>query len=143
MSVVTSQQCLKAASAVVMAFGLIVAMAAHPATGGVASLLADLLFWPINGHPTLDAPAARLLAAIGGGVLIGWGVLLWHVAVEVLPANPALAARLVRSSLIAWFAVDSIGSIAAGAPLNAALNILFLAAFLWPLSRAQADVSAP
>lgn len=142
MSITTSQQCLKAASAVVVAFGLIVALAAHPTTGGVASFFADMIFWPINGQPTLDTPAARLLAAICGGVLVGWGVLLWHVAAEVLPTNPALAARLVRSSLAAWFVVDGIGSAVAGAPLNGALNLLFLAAFLWPLSGAHADVSA-
>lgn len=129
------QNALKAASVLVMSFGVIVALAAHPSTGGVASFFGDLLFWPLDSRPSLLSPGSRLLAAIGGGVMFGWGLMLWHVSVHLLPAHPVLAARIVRSSLLAWFIVDSLGSTVAGAPLNAALNAVLLAAFLWPLSK--------
>lgn len=128
---------MKAAAALVIASGFIVALAAWPPTADTASFLLDLLFWPLDGAPRLDSPAARLLAAIGGGVMVGWGVMLWLLAAHLLPQDPATAARIVRASILAWFAVDSLGSLAAGAPLNAALNVVFAAAFLWPLSRVR------
>lgn len=136
------QTALKLASIVVVGVGLVLALAAHPATAGVTALLADGIFWPLDGHPTLDAPAARLLAAISGGVMVGWGAMLWLVATRILPSDPALAATLVRTSFLAWFAIDSTASILAGAPLNVVLNIVFLAAFLVPLGRLARKATA-
>jgi hypothetical protein len=124
----------KAASALVIGVGAVLALAALPATAGVTALLADLIFWPFDGQPGLNDPAARLLAAISGGVMVGWGVLLWLVATRVLPSDPLLGASLIRTSAIAWFAVDSFASALAGAPLNIVLNTVFLAAFLVPLA---------
>ena len=134
MTLTNAQTLLKAASAAVVGLGLVVALASHPATNAITGLIADLVFWPLNGQPTLDQPAARLLAAISGGVMVGWGAMLWLVATRLLPADPSLAAALVRTSAVAWFVVDSAASIAAGAPLNAMLNLVFLAAFLLPLA---------
>lgn len=138
----TLQSILKACSALVMVLGLIVALAAHPATSAGAGFLLDLIFWPLDGSPTLESGSVRLLAAIAGGVMVGWGVMLWQVAAHILPSNAALAINLLRSGLIAWFAVDSLGSLAAGAPINVALNVALLAAFLWPLARVQSIVRA-
>lgn len=126
---------LKAAAAIVTGFGVIVALAALPATAGMANLLADLVFWPLDGAQRIDTPAARLLAAIAGGVLVGWGVTLWLVTAYVLPSDVSAASSIIRVGILSWFVVDSLGSIAAGAPLNAALNIGFLVLFLWPLTR--------
>lgn len=129
-----AQTLLKAASAALIGLGAVVALAAHPATAGITGLIADLVFWPLDGQPSLDQPASRLLAAISGGVMVGWGAMLWLVVTRLLPTDPSLAAALVRTSAFAWFVVDSTGSIVAGAPLNAVLNIVFLAAFLLPLA---------
>lgn len=133
MNLPTTGIALKAAAAVVAGFGMIVALAALPATSGIANLLADIVFWPLDGAPQIDSPAARLLAAIAGGVLVGWGATLWLVAAYVLPKESGAAACIVRVGILSWFAVDSLASIAAGAPLNAVLNIGFVVAFLWPL----------
>lgn len=126
---------LKATAAIVTGFGVIVALAALPATAGMANFLADLVFWPLDGAPRIDTPASRLLAAIAGGVLVGWGVTLWLVTAYVLPSDVSVASSIIRVGVLTWFVVDSLGSIAAGAPLNAALNISFLVLFLWPLAR--------
>lgn len=126
---------LRLAAAIVIAFGALVALAAHPATAGITAFFADLVFWPLDGAPRLDAPVTRLMCAICGGVLVGWGVLLWHVAAGAIGVA---AAQAIRSSVIAWFVVDSTGSIIAGAPLNALLNVPFLLLFLIPLARGPA-----
>lgn len=135
MSSQTSQQILKVASAVVMLVGLVVALAAHPATAGITNLLADLAFLPFDGAQAVDSASARLLAAISGGVMFGWGVLLWQLSAQVLPKDPALAASLIRTSIVAWFVLDSTFSVVAGAWFNAVMNLAFLALFLWPLAQ--------
>lgn len=124
---------LKAASALVVGFGLLIALAAHPATAAPTMLLADLLIWPFDGNPTLPEQTARLVSAIAGGVMAGWGVMFWMVASQVLPDRPEVGRRLILASLLVWFVIDSTGSLAAGVPLNIAGNLLFLAAFLIPL----------
>lgn len=129
------QKLLQVAAAVVIGFGALIALAAHPSTAAPIGLLADIIVWPFDGRPVLDQQGARLLSAISGGVMVGWGVLLYQLSTHLLPADPALAAKLIRSSMLAWFAVDSTFSVIAGAPLNVAANAAFLVAFLWPLSR--------
>ena len=130
---------LKSASAVVIAFGAIIALAAWPPAAGIATFFADLLFWPYDGAQNVDPQSARLLAAISGGVMVGWGLLLWQIVAKVWPIDPLLAGGLIRSSLWAWFVVDSAASAIAGAPLNVLLNALFLAAFLLPLQAMAAE----
>ncbi len=135
MSPTTVQPALKIASAAVMGVGVVVALAAFPPTAMVTNILSDLVFWPFDGRQAVDTQTARLLAAIGGGVMFGWGVLLWQVATHLLPKEPALAASLIRTSVIAWFVLDCACSALAGGYLNIVLNVGFLALFLVPLAQ--------
>jgi hypothetical protein len=124
---------LRAGAALVLASGALVVLGAHPLTAFPARLLADLLFWPLDGLQTGLAGETRLLAAIGGGVLIGWGVMLWQLSGEMFDRAPEAVGRIIRTSVIAWFVVDSTGSFASGAWLNVVANLVFLALFLVPL----------
>lgn len=126
---------LKTASAIVIGFGLVMVLGTIPATSAPLALLADLIFWPIDGQQMVSASETRLLGAIAGGILSGWGVLLWQLSTRLYPKEPALARTLILSSVGIWFIVDSLGSILAGAPLNAALNVGFLLLFFVPLWR--------
>jgi hypothetical protein len=89
----------------------------------------------IDGAQDLAAPETRLISAIGGGVMAGWGVLLWMLSTQLFPRDPALAAKLIITSIVTWFVIDSTGSMLAGAPLNAAFNVSFLLVFCVPLWR--------
>lgn len=135
MSPKTVLQALKAASAAVMGVGIVVALAAFPPTALVTNILSDLVFWPFDGRQAVDTPTARLLAAIGGGVMFGWGLLLWQIATQLMPKDPALGASLIRTSVLAWFVLDCTCSVLAGAYLNVLLNVGFLALFLLPLAQ--------
>ena len=126
---------LKGASAVLIGFGFLIALAAVPATAGPTAFLIDLVFWPVDGAEGLAGSDMRLLCAIVGGLFVGWGMAMWLVATRLYPREPALARTIILTSVSAWFIVDSIGSVAAGAPLNAALNVGFLLAFVLPLWR--------
>lgn len=140
MSIETTITWLKAASAFLFLLGLVIALAALPATSGPALLMADGIFWPFDGAQSLAAPETRLLAAIDGGVLAGWGVMIWLVSARLYPREPALARLLILAGIGCWFVVDSAGSIAAGAPLNAVLNIGFVLLFAVPLLAPSAGV---
>ena len=126
---------LKFGSAILVVFGVLVAAAAAPISAGAAQFLSDLIFFPVDGTQSLAAPETRLVSAIGGGVMAGWGVLLWLLSTHVFPNNQALAAKLILTSIATWFVIDSTGSILAGAPINAALNVVFLLVFFVPLWR--------
>ncbi|SMD14548.1 hypothetical protein [Rhizobium sp. RU36D] len=123
---------LKLTSAFLIGFGLIVALGAHPATALPATLLADLVFWPFDGSQSLAAPETRVFAAISGGVMVGWGTMMWLVVSRLLPRDPALARLLLIEGTLAWFVVDSTGSYASGALLNVMLNVVLMLAIAVP-----------
>ncbi len=133
---------LKIAALAVVGFGLMLAAASHPASAVPTMMLADLLVWPFDGNPAAPDQMTRLLSAISGGVMAGWGEMLWMTAAWVLPRQPEIGRRIILVSVVAWFVVDSAGSFVAGVPLNDLGNIVFLAAFLvplWALSRAGSN----
>ena len=123
---------LKLMSLFVILLGLLVAFGAHPATALPATWLSDIVFWPFDGAQTLEAPAARVLAAISGGVMAGWGAMMWLVLDRLMPADPAIARLLIIEAILVWFVVDSAGSFAAGATVNVLLNTMLMLAFVIP-----------
>jgi hypothetical protein len=127
---------LKSASLAIAAFGLVSAMAAVPAFDAPLRWLVDLAFFPFDGRQTLGTPEARLLAAIGGGLTVGYGVLLYMIADKVYARDAALGRQIMLAGIWSWFLVDSTASTLAGAPFNVVLNIGFLAAYVWPLRQA-------
>ncbi len=131
---------LKTASAAVIAFGLLLLLGTLPMTSAPLGSLTDLIFWPLDGQENIAAPETRLLSAIAGGILSGWGLMLWQISARLYPQDPALARTLILSSVGVWFVIDGLGSILAGAPLNAALNVGFLLLFFVPLWRRAQNV---
>lgn len=128
---------LKLNSFFVVLLGLLVALGVHPATALPATWLADIVFWPVDGQQTLDNQAARALAAIGGGVMVGWGVMMWLVVDRLLPVDPRLARLLLIEATLAWFLVDSTGSFVAGATVNVLLNTVLMLAIVLPAWRIE------
>ena len=134
MSTETAQRMLQAACLLVIGFGALAALAAHPATDGIMVFFADLVFWPLDGAQNAEAPVSRLILGIAGGLMSGWGVLMLKLAGEGLRTAPELSLRLIRMSILSWFVVDSAASWVAGAPLNIVGNAVFLVLFLWPVA---------
>lgn len=130
MDIAHTQTWLKAASAVVISFGLLIAAGAWPPLAGPVVFLADLLIWPMDGLQRLELPETRVFMAISGGVMVGWGVTLWKLADHLLAEHLAAVRSITMTGLYSWFAVDSIGSIAAGVPLNALANVSFVVLFV-------------
>jgi hypothetical protein len=95
----------------------------------------DLLSWPLDGNMRFDAAATRFLSALTGGFLLGWGVTIWLVGRHLYPVAPEAARKAVVYGLLAWFLLDSAGSIASGNASNLLFNLLVLAIAVGPLWR--------
>jgi len=112
-------------------FGGVISLGSLPATSAPTVLLADLVLWPIDGGRSLTEES-QLLAAILGGVMLGFGTTLVVLITKIYPREPQLVRTVILTGISVWFIADGLGSIAAGAPLNALLNVGFLLAFLVP-----------
>lgn len=138
----TTSKWLRAASALVVGFGVLIVLATYPATAGLTMFLIDFILWPIDGTQSGITSELRLVFAISGGVMVGWGIMLWLIATRLYPREPQLARSMILVSVGIWFVVDSAASIVAGAPLNALLNTSFLLMFGLPLWRAPGSTAA-
>ncbi len=124
---------LKAMSVVTIAFGLVAAAASHPAGQTPWLLLFDLLAWPMDGKPAAFSAETFAVNAVAGGVMAGWGVLMYGLSAGPIARGDRDVRRMVMAGLTVWFVVDSTGSWAAGMIGNIVLNIVFLVLFLIPL----------
>ena len=99
----------------------------------------DVAHLPLDGGETLSTSAAGLLNAILGGVLVGFGTLIWGVSGMVFAKDMALGRQILLPAIVGWFVFDSLGSILAGAGFNAVLNLVFFAwltaPLMWPAER--------
>lgn len=124
---------LKITAIVVGSFGPIFFLGTMEPTSEPIRLTLDLLSWPVDGAQTFAHPDTRFLAALTGGFLIGWGVLIWRLSTSVYDLAPEPVRKAVLSGLIAWFLLDSAGSIASGHGSNALFNVVVLLTAVGPL----------
>jgi hypothetical protein len=111
-------------------------------TAEPARLVMDLLSWPIDGATTWAHPDTRFLSALTGGFLLGWGVTIWVLSGAVYELAPDGVRKTVVTGLVAWFCLDSAGSLASGNASNALFNIAVLLLAVGPLwwpARAEGD----
>ena len=130
---------LKVTAVVVGSFGPVFALGSVAATSEPARLTLDILSWPLDGATTYASPDTRFLSAVTGGFLLGWGVLIWRLSSDIYDAAPEAVRRTVLASLLSWFVLDSVGSIASGNPSNALFNVLVLLLGVGPLWRPAKD----
>ncbi|MEQ8602791.1 MAG: hypothetical protein RIB45_05685 [Marivibrio sp.] len=132
-SLATCAAMIRAGGLIVAATGLAMIVGVTPLGAPALTFLLDLVFLPLDGAPAAFGPDAGLLAAIAGGLMVGWGWTVYLVGARVFPRDPALARALLLPGILAWFVADGIGSVLAGAWFNAVLNVGFLALLAAPL----------
>lgn len=141
----THKAWLKVTAIVIGIFGPVFFLGTMTATAEPARLTLDLLSWPIDGATTYAHADTRFLSALTGGFLFGWGVTVWCLSVWVYDLAPEAVRRTVLVGLVAWFCLDSAGSIASGTPSNAVINVFVLALaagpLWWPVRAAGTRVS--
>jgi hypothetical protein len=126
---------LKITAIVVGSFGPVFSLGTMAATRELARLTLDVLSWPVDGATTYASADTHFLSALTGGFLFGWGVMIWCLSSWVYDLAPEGVRKTVLTGLIAWFCLDSAGSIASGNPSNALFNVLVLLAAVGPLWR--------
>jgi len=134
---------LKVTAIVIGAFGPIFFLGSMEATVEPARLTLDILAWPLDGATTYASPDTRFLSALSGGFLLGWGVTVWCLSSWVYDATPEGVRKSVVFGALAWFLLDSAGSIASGNALNAGFNLIFLFVAVGPLWRPARPDTAP
>lgn len=93
----------------------------------------DLLSWPLDGAQDYNASTTRFLTALTGGFLLGWGVTIWCLQKWVYDLAPEPVRKTVVAGVLAWFILDSAGSIAGGNTSNALFNVAILLLAVGPL----------
>ncbi len=130
---------MKVTAIIVGSFAPVLFLGALVPTSAPARLTLDLLGWRLNHPSNYDAIDTRFLSALSGGFLLGWGVMIWCLSSWVYPLASDAVRRTVVASLLAWFCLDSAGSIASGTPSNAAFNVVVLILAVGPLWRKARD----
>jgi hypothetical protein len=120
---------------VVGSFGPIFFLGTMLPTAEPARWTLDLLSLPLDGVQNYEAATTRFLSALTGGFLLGWGVCIWCLRQWVFDAAPEGVRKSVVAGLIAWFFLDSAGSLASGNSSNALINIVVLLLAVGPLWR--------
>lgn len=124
---------LKITAIVVGSFGPVFFLGTMLATSEPARWTLDLLSWPLDGLQTYTSPDTRFLSALTGGFLLGWGIMIWCLSAWVYDVAPEAVRRAVLIGLLAWFVLDSAGSIASGTSSNVLFNVLVLLLAVGPL----------
>jgi len=124
---------LKFASVLLIGVGLSFFLSLFSPLAHVLRLFLDLAYLPYDGTQSFASDEGRLLIAISGGLMTGWGVMFWLVTTRVYARDPELGKALILPSIIVWFVIDSAGSILAGALFNTVMNAGFLIMFVVPV----------
>lgn len=133
MSTARTASYLKIASIVLAGVGLVSAIAAWPPLAFPNTVLAEIILWRFDGSVSLASPEARLLTAILGGVLFGWGIMIWQMVDRFYAQHPEETGRVIVTGTLCWYCVDSLACVAAGAWLNVFINLGFLAMLVLPV----------
>lgn len=123
------------AAIVVGSFGPVFSLGSMLSTCEPARWALDVLSWPVDGLQNYEAATTRFLSALTGGFLFGWGICIFCLHKWVYDKAPNETRKAVVASLLAWFILDSLGSIASGNPINAFFNIIVLLIAVGPLWR--------
>lgn len=132
---------LKVTAIGIGSFGPIFALGTMPETLEPARWTLDFLSWPLDGGTSFASPDTRFLSALAGGFLLGWGVLVWCLSTSVYDHAPEAVRKSVLTSGLAWYLLDSAGSIASGNGSNAIFNTILLFVLIGPLWQPAKDHS--
>ena len=119
-------------------FGPVFALGSLGATAEPARLTLDILAWPVDGAQDYSAGTTRFLSALTGGFLLGWGVMVLCLRSWVYDLAPEGVRRSLVVGAMAWFVLDSLGSLASGNASNAVFNVVVLLLVVGPMWRRAA-----
>lgn len=133
----TTRALMQAWCLAVILFGTVLALAAFPATDGIARAILAIM----GGGEVPMTDALRFAVGLMGAVTMGWGFTMLAVANASAALDAVVARPLWRGiglAFAAWYVIDSVISVRTGFALNAVSNSILFAAFLAIAARAGA-----
>jgi len=128
---------LKLTSLGTVLFGLIPLFTMIGGFHGIVGWFMDLTHLPLDGAQSFGGDSEKVLAAIGGGQLVGLGFMTWQVTIRVYARDRETGATIINWGVWSWYVVDSAGSMLAGAWFNAVLKTGFMLMFVLPITLAK------
>ncbi|WP_171130643.1 MULTISPECIES: hypothetical protein [unclassified Ruegeria] len=124
------QSAMRISGGVLVATGVLFALAALPFLHPVAHIFLQIAYWPIHAVPAELTVPLPLLLVITGGLTVGLGGMHWALGTYVAPVSAVAATKTAQITAWSWFCADSLGSILVAAPFNVVLNLSFLVLIL-------------
>ncbi|MEO0498832.1 MAG: hypothetical protein AAF141_15995 [Pseudomonadota bacterium] len=124
---------VKFSALVLIGFGLLTAAAAHPTMAAPTDWVLRVIMFDLSRDLAINTPEERLMVAILGGIILGWGVTIFAIAEGWYRSAPQAAGRAIVTATTAWFVVDGIGSVLSGSAMNIVPNIGFFAILVLPV----------
>jgi len=116
-----------------MLFSITWALAPYTSINLPSRFIIDLLDWPLNNLSAELSREVKWLSSIGAGLLIAFSIFLSGIVAPAILANDKKIINVSKFAIIAWYVVDSAGSIASGVMSNAIFNSLFFIMVMVPL----------
>ena len=114
-------------------FSLMWALAPFTSINLPSRFLLDLLDWPMNNLSAELSRDVMWLSSIGAGLLLAFSIFLIGVVAPAIKAHDKRIIKVSKLAIIAWYVVDSVGSIASGVLSNAVFNTVFFIMVMIPL----------
>lgn len=96
-----------------------------------------MVYSDLEAMPRFSAEAAayaRFVTGVMAAVIVGWMIPMLYLIVGPFRRGERVAWNMLTVSLLTWFALDSIWSVASGFSENAVFNTIFLLLFAIPLA---------
>lgn len=139
MTHITHKFWLKIAAISIIAYAILFFLGTLKQTDKLIEVILDISSWPIDGLQNYDANSTVFLSALLGGILFGWGILIWLLSSKIYDIAPEQTRKIVLISLISWFVIDGLGSIFSENPNNVIANIFLLLVLVGPLWKPAKD----
>lgn len=133
---------IKYVSYLLILFSAVWGLAAFPPVDGPARMLVDLIDWPLGDGSPVWGRSVMWLSSIGAGLLMGWALMFLLIVVPALKRGDKQIIRASIIAVVAWFVIDTAGSIASGVTSNAIFNVAMLVLLAGPLILVKIEPSA-
>jgi hypothetical protein len=114
-------------------YSLLWGLAPYESVNLPARFILDVSDWPFDKTMVALDRNTQWLSSISAGLLLAISIILAGIVAPAIKAENQSIIRTTIVAFIAWYLVDSIGSVAAGVPSNAFFNTIYLVLVLIPL----------
>jgi len=124
---------LKITAISIIAYAILFFLGTLKQTRKAIETVLDISSWPMDQLQNYNANSTVFLSALLGGILFGWGILIWFLSTKIYDLAPERTRKIVLISIVSWFVIDGLGSILSGNSYNVIANILLLLVLAGPL----------